>query len=209
MIIREPDGSGTVYDQDLSEEETEKREADGEDSWVHHASIYDDAVRWALREEGEGDDERPAPRRPPTRSAQKRPCKQCPFRKASAAGWLGGSPPEGFIGTLRTGAQPLPCHSTVDYEKPDWCERFLSGRDPKHKLCAGALTLMANEGRVPRPSQGPEMPADAQTVFETARDFITHHRASKVHSWTDPAKGTVERVGLNAVRKHCKLPVLR
>ena len=43
-----------------------------------------------------------------------KPCKECPFRKKSAPGWLGSSTPEGFMATTLSDVE-MPCHLTVDY----------------------------------------------------------------------------------------------
>jgi len=200
MIVREPNGNATVYDEDLDDDDMERRREEGEDEWEFHGSL-DDARRFVYDALGE-----PYPADLAEKcehKAQKAPCDQCPFRRKAAAGWLGQSTPEGFIGTILIGTEPLPCHSTINYERTDWRERFLSKRDPKAKLCAGALILQANTGKVPR--EGPSLPADRTRVFSTFAEFIEHHRAAHVRSWTDDEG---ERYGLDRVRRLVGLPIL-
>lgn len=206
MLVAEPDGTVTVYDEGLDEDEREQREEDGEDPWVFSGTPAE-ARAFVYDQLGEIDPELDEPAAgPPQRVAQKKPCKQCPFRRKAAPGWLGASDPEGFVGTMISEKELLPCHSTVDYERHDWHERWTRGSDPRNKMCAGALTLMANQGK--RPRVGPTAERDTETVFASFAEFIEHHRAARVQSWTDPAPGTVERTGLDAVREILKLPVL-
>lgn len=197
LLVSEPNGSVTVYDDNLDDEA------------VFNGSPAE-ARAFVFDQLGEIDpeiDHEPIEEKPIERVAQKKPCKECPFRRKAMPGWLGASNPEGFIGTMMMETEPLPCHSTVDYERPDWHERWTRSVDPRNKLCAGALTLMANHGK--RPRTGPVGVRDAVAVFATYREFVEHHRSAPVRSWTDPATGTVARIGLDAVREYLKLPVLK
>jgi hypothetical protein len=205
LLVTEPDGSVTVYDESLSEEEIEQREEDGDDPWVFSGSMRD-ARAFVYDELGEPDPDLD-PDEPCERVAQSKPCGECPFRRKAAPGWLGASDPEGFVGTMITEREPLPCHSTINYERDDWHEQWLASSNPRHKLCAGALTLMANEGK--RPRTGPSKDRDTKAVFASYREFVEHHRGSSVQSWTDPAPGTAERAGLDWVRDRLKLPTLK
>jgi hypothetical protein len=208
LCVEEPDGDVTIYDENMPEPERERRESDGDDSWVHVAGSMDEAKAWCDDNELMSyDDGEPEDEEPRERVAQKKPCNQCPFRREAAPGWLGASDPEGFVGTMITEKEPLPCHSTVDYERSDWHERWERGVDRRNKLCAGALTLMANQGK--RPRTGPAAERDTVTVFASYREFVQHHRTARVKSWEDPPKGSVERLGLDGVREYLKLPVLK
>jgi hypothetical protein len=209
LLVNEPDDSVTVYDQNMSDRERERREEDCEDPWVHSAPSMEAAEMWCDEHDSfdYDEDEDLEPEAPAERVAQKKPCGECPFRKKAAPGWLGASHPEGFVGTMVTESEPLPCHSTVNYERPDWHERWVRGVDPRNKLCAGALTLMANQGK--RPRTGPTVERDTETVFPSYRAFIEHHRAATVQSWQDPAPGSLDRVGIDGVRKLVRLPVLK
>lgn len=206
MIVREPDGSATVYDENMDDDEIERRAGDGEESWVFDGS-YAEARAWVFAQLGEIDDEEPESVKPVERVAQKKPCGECPFRRKAPAGWLGASDPEGFIGTMITGREDLPCHSTVNYERPDWHARWIAKTDPSAKLCAGALTLQAN--MLKRPRSGPVMEPDREHVFSTYAEFVNHHRGSKVQSWADPPEGSHDLDGLNATREMAGLTPLR
>lgn len=116
----------------------------------------------------------------PYRPVPDEPCRQCPFRRASLPGWLGAQTPEGFIAAVMAEA-PLPCHSTINYRRADWAERWAARRIGK--LCRGALTFAANACKTPRPtSLLPVVPADPEGVFTTPAEFVAHHR-SRRGSW--------------------------
>lgn len=108
------------------------------------------------------------------------PCRQCPFRRKSMAGWLGCAAPEGFITSILH-EERLPCHPTIDYESKTWKRDWLTGK--KGVVCAGSLVLAANMGKRPRDPSFPLAEPDRETVFATAQEFVDHHRASPVRSW--------------------------
>lgn len=118
--------------------------------------------------------------RPPTPE----PCKRCPFRLIALAGWLGDSSPEGFIECIQR-EDPLPCHSSIDYRRADWKEKWLAGK--LGKTCSGSLALMENMCKRPRDPAFPKLPegVDRSKVFPTAQAFIDHHRAGPSKSWDD------------------------
>ncbi len=101
----------------------------------------------------------------------KRPCKACPYRRKSLAGWLGSDTPEGFAATTMADV-PMPCHSTIDYEDPDWKETQL----PKARHCRGALVLFANTCKISRDPERPRVEPDHEEVFSNAAEFIEHHK---------------------------------
>jgi hypothetical protein len=48
-----------------------------------------------------------------------KPCGQCPWRRASAPGWLGASTTLEFL--FQAEHEPkMPCHATIDYEDEHW-----------------------------------------------------------------------------------------
>jgi hypothetical protein len=61
------------------------------------------------------------------------PCPECPWREASPAGYLGGHAPEYYADAVQANEVP-PCHMQ-DFG-PD---------DPRSAMCAGALSVMANQ----------------------------------------------------------------
>lgn len=123
-----------------------------------------------------------------TRRVCPKPCRECPFRRASWPGYLGADTPEGFVTKTEAGVA-MPCHLTVDYEAPDWDERADAA-----PLCAGALTYLKNTCKLPYVPP-PELPVpeflrrdipqvldaledatpDHDTVFSSQAEFIEHH----------------------------------
>lgn len=111
-----------------------------------------------------------------------KPCNDCPFRLKAMPGWLGAGAPESFIDCINRD-EPLPCHQTVDYEDPDWKEKWMAQQTGK--MCAGALILAANTGKMPRDRSFPRMEPDDTAVFASPIDFVRYHREARVHSWDD------------------------
>jgi hypothetical protein len=99
------------------------------------------------------------------------PCRECPWRKQSAPGYLGASNPIEFLETSETGIK-MPCHLAVDYEEADW---ELQIEEAPH--CAGRAIHYAN--RAKRGDDVPKMPADRENVFSNPQDFIDHHTHGK------------------------------
>lgn len=110
------------------------------------------------------------------------PCNDCPFRRRSMPGWLGAGSPESFIHCINTD-DPLPCHQTIDYEDPNWKEKWVE--EQQGSMCAGALILMANMQKLPRDRGFPRLPQDKETVFATAQEFVCYHREARGQSWDD------------------------
>lgn len=97
-----------------------------------------------------------------------KPCRECPWRKASAPGWLGASEPGEFLAQSDSGMR-MPCHLHVDYEKPDW--QAQTQRAPQ---CAGRAIFQAN--RCQLPAEGNlKLPADREAVFSWPHEFVAHH----------------------------------
>jgi len=98
-----------------------------------------------------------------------KPCKACPWRKASAKGWLGDSTPVEFMQTSEA-EHRMPCHLHVDYERPEW--RSDAENAPQ---CVGRAVHFANRCKQPRNTDLLHMPADREQVFSNPQDFIDHH----------------------------------
>ena len=109
-----------------------------------------------------------------------KPCGECPFRRASMPGWLGSNAPADFIVAITT-EQPLPCHSSIDYDDPEWRDKFMAGN--VGRLCAGALIMSANMCKRPRDPKFPQRPADRELVFANHLEFMAHHEDAPVRSW--------------------------
>lgn len=112
-----------------------------------------------------------------------KPCSDCPFRRKSMPGWLGHSSPEGFIDCMQRD-EPLPCHQTIDYDDPNWLDKWVAQQDTG-KMCAGALIFMANKLQRAHDRDFPTMTKDKETVFSNSVEFVRHHREAAVHSWND------------------------
>lgn len=86
-----------------------------------------------------------------------------------------------FIANIM-GEAPSPCHSTIDYGKKDWKEKWEAGQ--LGKLCTGASVMAANTGKLARNSRMlPVVPQDKKTVFATPQEFLEYHGKAKVKSW--------------------------
>ena len=72
------------------------------------------------------------------------PCPECPWRKIAAAGWLGGHGADYYADAVQANEVP-PCHMQ-DFG-PD---------DPRSAMCAGALSVMANQCIMPHKTPGGE-----------------------------------------------------
>ncbi len=95
-------------------------------------------------------------------------------------GWLGAGTPQSFIVEISL-ERPLPCHLSIDYEEPGWLERWNASEIGK--ICAGALILSRNMGKLPRDPKFPRMPSDKVLVFSNHLEFIAHHEGAIVRSW--------------------------
>jgi hypothetical protein len=111
-------------------------------------------------------------------------CNDCPFRRKSMPGWLGGSSPEGFIDCIQRD-EPLPCHQTIDYDDEHWLAKWMLQRAGKQKMCAGSLVFMANKLQRAHTPGFPTLPKDTVTVFSNSVEFVRHHREAAVRSWDD------------------------
>lgn len=112
---------------------------------------------------------------------QTEPCKQCPFRRKSPAGWLGDAAPQEFIEATMAD-ELMPCHTTVNYDRKDWQEEMMTEKS-KVQHCAGARILYRNQCK--RSKDATYMAADragkvvevepSKDVFTTKDEFLTHH----------------------------------
>lgn len=96
----------------------------------------------------------------------KKPCSDCPFRKDSLPGWLGGAHPEEYL-LLATGEIIIDCH----------VHKRGNNRRPQ---CAGAAIFRSHIAKNPRNPSILVLPPDKQTVLEGFREFLTHHKKGKV-----------------------------
>jgi hypothetical protein len=98
-----------------------------------------------------------------------KPCRECPFRRDSAPGRLGGSPAEVFIGQAH-GEFWLPCHLHSAFDDPNW------KNDLSKQQCVGAATYRANMCKVPRGKHLLTAAPDRKEVFALPAEFLAHHK---------------------------------
>lgn len=105
--------------------------------------------------------------------AAKAPCAECPLRRDSAAGHLGGYSPAMYIEVLH-GPASLACHSS---------KGFAIGDVGEQRHCTGVAAFRANVGHVAQ-IDGHETGAhrstlaigeDRETYFATDAEFVAHH----------------------------------
>lgn len=96
-----------------------------------------------------------------------RPCRECPFRRVAAAGWLGGGTAESWHSDLVFGDTAFVCH-------------MAEARGKRH-FCAGSMIHFKNQFKCPR---NPEFAAaldqfekDTESVFQWPHEFKAHHES--------------------------------
>lgn len=114
-----------------------------------------------------------------TKLTRKDACRQCPFRRKSAPGWLGDTTPEQFLAATIHQDEHMPCHMAINYEKADWVENQL----PKAAHCAGSLIFMRNQLKRPIDKELCEMmdkvEPDIKNIFQWPHEFLAHHNQFK------------------------------
>ncbi len=103
-----------------------------------------------------------------------KPCKECPFRRKSLAGYVGNDTPRRFVAVAQFAEVPLPCHCKVNYERKDWKRQ--ADRAP---LCAGFATFLANMIKSPRNAEIrkllDDVKPDRKNIFATPAEMLAHH----------------------------------
>lgn len=102
----------------------------------------------------------------------KKPCGECPFRTASAPGWLGADTPEHFELTAQSDCR-MPCHTQVDYGRRDWADQIRNV--PR---CAGRAAYLANQCKMPRDADEAALVRAVgrrDDVFPGRAAFLAHH----------------------------------
>lgn len=101
---------------------------------------------------------------PPT----EKPCKECPLRKDSAPGYLGGYTAENYIAILHSDAQ-IACHMSPGFPHDHSQQRH----------CTGVCGYRANVGKMPRgpeTAQAVEQIGKSAEFFESPLQFLEHHK---------------------------------
>jgi hypothetical protein len=89
------------------------------------------------------------------------PCSDCPWRRDSLNGWLGGHSAQEFVGIAKSDF-PYPCHTVTNQQ------------------CAGMAIFRRNIIKMPRPP-ALILEKDKETVFANQDEFLAHHTFSKGH----------------------------
>jgi len=105
--------------------------------------------------------------------ADKSPCKECPLRRSSTPGYLGGYTPEMYVEVMKSPAS-IACHMSPG---------FYEGDIPRQRHCTGIAAFRANTGHIAamngRPTHAHEsteyVGSNADEFFANEQEFIEHH----------------------------------
>ena len=115
------------------------------------------------------------------------PCNECPFRKKSIPGWLGGGDPTDFVQDTMNDAL-MPCHTDKNFIKardtdhtPEEFQEALLNGPIQH--CAGARIFFKNQCKMSSnqifmkaQAAGKVKPVEKNPdVFSWRHEFIAHH----------------------------------
>lgn len=102
-----------------------------------------------------------------------KPCKQCPFRKDSLAGWLADYTPQDLHNIVMNELE-FPCHMTHETDIS-----FEEAASNKYPLCAGALGYMRKNAKKPRKPELAELVSriDKEILDDilSVSEFFDHH----------------------------------
>jgi hypothetical protein len=110
------------------------------------------------------------------------PCAECPFRKKSLPGWIGGHQHVGEIINIVQAGQKFPCHTQVNRfmeidrdegRKPDFDDACRLAR-----TCVGGLHFLANSACLPRhpyAAMQVKIVGKNPAVFGSRREMVGHH----------------------------------
>lgn len=96
-----------------------------------------------------------------TKKQHTSPCSDCPWRRDSLQGWLGGYDADEFLDAAR-GDGPVHCH-------------VLKRTNQAHWECAGAAIYRRNSCKLVDAEECLVLPADREKVFSNAIEFKKHH----------------------------------
>lgn len=85
-----------------------------------------------------------------------KPCTDCPWRRDSLPGWLGGASSSEWVRAAH-GEDKVPCHVHGNVQ------------------CAGLAVYRANTAKSCRDSSIIKLPKDKTSVFASPAEFINHH----------------------------------
>jgi hypothetical protein len=106
------------------------------------------------------------------------PCRECPLRRDSAPGYLGGYTPEMYLKVMH-GPASIACHSSPGFHEGD------VGRQ---RHCTGVAAYRANVGHICQvighttgaQSATEAIGPDRDTYFATPEEFTAHHAPGQV-----------------------------
>lgn len=116
------------------------------------------------------------------------PCKECPFRKESLPGWIGGHEDPSEITKLVLADQRFPCHLDVNKLMHDGGHTFEDAA-AMGATCIGSLAFMNNQHKRSR-GRATAMLQDEvgkrDDVFKCASAMHAHHRREPEQGWGYP-----------------------
>lgn len=92
------------------------------------------------------------------------PCRDCPLRRNSLPGWLGGNSVDDLLSALH-GDGRIECHSALGAE------------------CAGAAIYRATVAKRPRNECVLRLPPNRVDVFATPAEFRKYHERPNLRAW--------------------------
>jgi len=102
----------------------------------------------------------------PRRRQHTRPCSDCPWARASVAGWLGAASVDEWLDSVH-GEALIDCHTVSNQQ------------------CAGAAIFRGNVCKLPRDPQILRLPPDRHLVFGRDAEFRKHHEGGLFHARTE------------------------
>lgn len=96
----------------------------------------------------------------------KKPCSDCPFKKESLPGWMGGFSLDSYAQPPSVG-MPTSCHQ-ADF----------GSRSPKTTFCAGSCAVIANDAELERHVIYPAVDevGPREDCFPSVEAFVQHHQ---------------------------------
>lgn len=103
-----------------------------------------------------------------------RPCRECPWRRASFPGFLGPYDADEWADLLRSD-EPIACHTTMrEHEARE--DGTVPWSQPGLRQCAGSARTRANMAKLPRDPDVAVGPRD-DACFGNAGEFLDHHQS--------------------------------
>lgn len=109
-------------------------------------------------------------------------CRECPFRRKSAPGYLGEASydPHGFVGPHYHGDVRLPCHMQVDWEDKTGKKSKTLKDAP---LCRGFVIFIKNNVKWPENGEVriavDKVEVDRENIFGWMHEFVAHHSSKR------------------------------